>query len=271
MGLSEEKKKRNPPWTREELILALDLYLREGLLDDRSPKVVELSETLKDLAFVQMEDPEVFRNPNGVAMKLANFAAVDPNYAGKGLQSGGRLDKAVFEEFHGRNLELIKAASEIRSMWQAELLDRKVAEASDEEVYEILDLKDLRERCFRSIALRRGQSAFRKALLEAYDGQCAFTGCNAEPALEAAHILAFRGNYSNKERNGLLLRADIHTLFDLGLLAVNPAELSCLVAPDLKGTEYESLEGRRLMLPGDRSLVPGKAHLEFHRKNSKCA
>ncbi|MBX9942109.1 MAG: HNH endonuclease [Candidatus Obscuribacterales bacterium] len=271
MPSDDDKKKRNPPWSREELILALELYLREGLLDDGSPQVIELSETLKDLAFVQKEDPDVFRNANGVAMKLANFAAIDPAYAGKGLQGGGKLDKVIFHEYQDRRINLDHDASQIRAMWQGGYSERTVAETSKDELYEILNLKDLRERSYREIAIRRGQRTFRKSLLDAYQGLCAFTGCNAEPALEAAHILAFRGNYSDKVQNGLLLRADIHTLFDLGLLAVDPKQMSCLISADLRGTEYEELEGRRLILPRDGAKSPGKAHLEFHLSNSKCA
>ncbi len=70
---------RNPPWEPEELILALDLYLQIGKSDDKDPQVIALSETLNRMRLdIARPDPSRFRNPNGVAMKLANFAALDP-------------------------------------------------------------------------------------------------------------------------------------------------------------------------------------------------
>ncbi len=264
------KKKRNPPWTREELILALELYLRAGLLDDHSAEVQQLSEALKDLAFVQKEDPDVFRNPNGVAMKLANFAALDPNYKGKGLTSGGRLDKEIFEEFYEQEFALANESRLLRVQWQEMKELEVVAEAEGDYDPAIKAQTDERERINRSIVLRRGQPSFRKLLLTAYDGKCAITGCNAPDTLEAAHILGYRGNFSNKANNGLLLRADIHTLFDLRLLAVETEDMTCVVAERLMGTEYEELIGKEVIVPEVKEFKPGRSHLNFHRTNSLC-
>jgi 5-methylcytosine-specific restriction enzyme A len=93
---------RNPLWLRDELILALDLYICAGRrqLDATDPLVVELSEVLRALPIYP---PNVrtldFRNPYGVSMKLGIFLAIDPEYAGKGLNRGSKLDKIVWEEF----------------------------------------------------------------------------------------------------------------------------------------------------------------------------
>lgn len=265
-----QKKKRNPPWSREELILALELYLRAGLLDDKAPEVQQLSEALKDLAFVQKEDPAVFRNPNGVAMKLANFAAFDPNYKGKGLTAGGRLDREVFEEFLGRDLVLATEARKLREQWQGSHEFGAVAEDAESYDLNLAELLDEREKVERSIILRRGQPGFRQLLLSAYGDKCAITGCSAPDALEAAHILGYRGNFSNKANNGLLLRADIHTLFDLRLLAVRTDDMTCMVAEKLLGTEYEDFIGRELRIPEVKEWRPGRSHLHFHRMNSLC-
>jgi hypothetical protein len=85
---------RNPAWTRDELILALELYLRhrERLPDSDDAEIVELSRTLNSLFGDQAEDANLFRNPNGVYMKLANFRAVDPVHTSqgkRGLSRGG--------------------------------------------------------------------------------------------------------------------------------------------------------------------------------------
>jgi uncharacterized protein YjbI with pentapeptide repeats len=69
---------------------------------------------------------------------------------------------------------------------------------------------------------RQGQSQFRKALLKAYNGRCVVTGCDIEAALEAAHIIPYCLTKDNNILNGLLLRADLHTLFDFNLLVINP-------------------------------------------------
>lgn len=83
----------------------------------------------------------------------------------------------------------------------------------------------------REVAERRGQEPFRKALLNAYDGRCAVTGCDAVDApLEAAHISPYRGPQSNHVTNGLLLRAHIHTLFDVDLVCVRPEDLRVVLA-----------------------------------------
>ena len=85
--------KRNPKWADPELILALDLYLRRGIVDDKDQEVVELSELLNRLPIhAARPDAVHFRNANDVALKLANFAAFDPSYEGKGMSRGGRRD-----------------------------------------------------------------------------------------------------------------------------------------------------------------------------------
>jgi hypothetical protein len=108
---------------------------------------------------------------------------------------------------------------------------------------------DARLRVYRNIVARRGQSSFRTALLDAYDRKCAITGCDADAALEAAHLRPYRGPASNTVSNGLPLRADIHTLLDLRLLAIDPATRAIVVSKLLAGTQYESLTARNLADP----------------------
>ena len=107
--------RRNPPWAVDELVLALDLYLRCGLLDDTDPRTIELSEVLNSLPIHTVRpDMERFRNPNGVALKLANFAAPDPNYPGTGMTRGGRRDAEVWDRYHDRPGELAVIAQALR-------------------------------------------------------------------------------------------------------------------------------------------------------------
>ncbi len=113
---------RNPNWTRDEVILALDLYLREGRqqLDASHPKVLELSNLLNTLPIHSPELRESkFRNATGVSMKLGNFLAVDPDYEGVGLSRGSRLEKEIWDEFASEPYRLHSLAAAIRSNREA--------------------------------------------------------------------------------------------------------------------------------------------------------
>lgn len=113
----------------------------------------------------------------------------------------------------------------------------------------------------RAIKIRRGQRKFRDSLLAAYGESCAISGCNIVELLEAAHIRPHAEKPNYNVTNGLLLRADLHTLFDLGLLAVD-ARLRIRLAPPLLTSEYKNLDGKELhhpMLPPQR---PNKEALE---------
>lgn len=118
------------------------------------------------------------------------------------------------------------------------------------------------ERIRRSIVVRRGQPVFRRDLLSAYGGKCAVTGCTESSVLEAAHIVGFstRGRY--EVSNGLLLRADWHTLFDLGYWAVSPDTLKIELSPAVLSKEYRRFHGRDLGVPLDPKLAPAPKALK---------
>lgn len=113
--IAPQRPRRNPPWSEEELILALDLYLRWGLLDAANPAVTDLSKVLNNLT-VHSERPDEarFRNPNGVALKLANFAAIDPNHPGRGMTRGGKRDAMVWDQYSSNQDTLAAIAAAIR-------------------------------------------------------------------------------------------------------------------------------------------------------------
>jgi putative restriction endonuclease len=128
---------------------------------------------------------------------------------------------------------------------------------------------DARRRVQRHITERRGQADFRAALLRAYANRCAITRCDAVEALEAAHIRPYRGPASNVVSNGLPLRSDIHTLYDLDLIAIDPDTHEVVLSPRLYGTQYTPLAGVRLLDPQQHSHRPDNRVLqarwnEFH-------
>jgi 5-methylcytosine-specific restriction protein A len=109
---------RNPKWSRDELILALDLYFRVNPIhtSEKNPDIKALSDTLNSLpVHPQVRHGEKFRNPNGVYMKLCNFLRFDPNYNGIGLTRGGKLEKIIWNEFSFDKTKLARVADSIRS------------------------------------------------------------------------------------------------------------------------------------------------------------
>lgn len=122
-----------------------------------------------------------------------------------------------------------------------------------------------RDRVLRVISRRRGQPAFRSTLLANYGRRCAVTACQAVPVLEAAHISTVPGADLNAPTNGLIMRADIHTLFDLGLIAIHDKDYSLLVSPEIEATEYGQYQGALLGLPSDPRANPNPAALRRHR------
>ena len=139
-------------------------------------------------------------------------------------------------------------------------------EAAPQVGFDPTDIKDARERIAATIVARRGQDQFRKRLLALYQRRCAITGTAAEEVLEAAHIIPYQGTKTNHPSNGLLLRADIHTLFDLGLVAVDTRSMTILVSSRLQPTEYSQYAGRLLALPTKREDWPSTEALDSHRE-----
>jgi len=108
---------KNPPWTRDELILALDLYFDHSPshISKSHPKVMELSQILNQLSIhVDRPDALRFRNANGVYMKLCNYLRLDPSYSGSGLTRGGKLEAEIWEEFAEDRQHLRTVAHAIR-------------------------------------------------------------------------------------------------------------------------------------------------------------
>lgn len=110
---------KNPRWHRDELILALDLYLRRApsSLAKHSPEIVELSELLNKLKLHNSSyRDERYRNANGVYMKLCNFLRFDPNYKGSGLQRGSKAEETVWQEFANQPDKCHLVAEAIRAI-----------------------------------------------------------------------------------------------------------------------------------------------------------
>lgn len=120
-----------------------------------------------------------------------------------------------------------------------------------------------RTRVLREIAVRRGQAPFRAELLRAYRGACAISGETCAEVLEAAHIVPYADGGHSHLSNGVLLRADMHTLFDLHLLTITERG-RVKVSSSLKDTDYAHFDGRKARLPGRPSDRPSGKLLRQH-------
>jgi putative restriction endonuclease len=118
---------------------------------------------------------------------------------------------------------------------------------------------------------RLGQGTFRVIVTDAYQRQCAVTRERALPALEAAHIRPFSEVETHHVRNGLLLRSDVHRLFDAGYITVTPehrVEASSRMRDDFNdGENYMRLHGSSILLPVNSELHPDPTALRWHNDN----
>ncbi|MES2328154.1 MAG: HNH endonuclease [Bacteroidota bacterium] len=126
------------------------------------------------------------------------------------------------------------------------------------------NLLDGRTRIAKQITARRGQKKFRSSLLEAYNRKCAVTGSDVEAVLEAAHIMPYMGEQTNHVQNGILLRSDIHLLFDLGLLTVQRDTMRIKIHSSLLGTIYYQYHEMKINFPAREQERPHPEALEHH-------
>lgn len=252
-------------WTRDELLVALNVYhkLTFGQLHARQPIIVALAEKLG-------------RGANSVAMKLCNFASLDPalRLRGiKGLPGTSALDRTVWDEFHEDLPQTVPATEQaLRDLFG-------VDESSE---LEFLPKEGVRVRkraplgpteAVGTVKLRRGQEYFREAVINNCGGRCAITGLNVRDLLIASHILPW-GKYPDQRlnvRNGLSLSRLHDAAFDRGLIGFDDG-YRLLLSPSLKEQmsqrsvveNFGAYAGETLHFPDDAAL-PDLAFLSIHR------
>lgn len=119
---------------------------------------------------------------------------------------------------------------------------------------------------------RLGQGLFRVLVTDAYERRCAITGERTLPVLDAAHIKPYTVVQRHEITNGLLMRSDLHRLFDGGYVTIDPASRRFVVSKRIKeefenGREYYGLEGREVRVPVQSLAKPSIENLEFHAYN----
>jgi putative restriction endonuclease len=128
------------------------------------------------------------------------------------------------------------------------------------------DGADERKRAVAERVVRERQDKFRKALLDAYGNACAITDIDVPQVLQAAHIDPYRGRKSQIASNGILLRADLHLLYDSDLISIEPGTHRVCTSARLRQTPYARFSRAEIREPEDTRLRPDDELLELHYK-----
>lgn len=243
---------RNQNWTRDELILAFDLYCRTpfGKLHHRNPDIIALAEVIG-------------RSPSALAWKLSNFARLDPSLQQrniKGASHGSKGEEEIWREFFDNPDALVVESERLssRAPMTRAVLDKPFPEGATRET---------------TVRARIHQDFFRAAVLAAYGGNCCITGLRTPQLLNASHIVPWSIDPKNRTnpRNGLCLNALHDRAFDVGLLTITTdyrVEISPAISHVRDKAESELLirfDGHRITLP-DR-FMPDPQFLQFHREH----
>lgn len=242
------------PWSREELILAFELYCRIPFQKTKTSNL-EVQELANLLG----------RTPASVARKLGNFGAFDPELREvkiSGLTHTSKLDREIWEEFN-RNWN--------RLVWEASQLRQSLSEETKGE--QLLVQPDGPSEKMRMTKQRVHQAFFRAAILSSYEETCCITGLQVSECLIASHIVPWKEDekYRTDPTNGLCLSSTFDRLFDTGLITINN-NLEVFVATSLLRTKTQSAQelicsyhGRPIIRP--RRFMPSTERLQWHRAN----
>jgi putative restriction endonuclease len=246
-------------WTNDEQVRVLALYcqLPFGKMHARHPAVIALASA-------------VGRTPSAVALKLVNFASLDPELRERGvggMPNVSQADKRVWEQFYGK-WESLAEASVINVVAEAEHSTRVAPERSPPSgPTEVM----------REGKVRRGQAFFRAAVMAAHDWKCCVTGISALELLRASHIVPWSQNPALRlsPHNGLCLNALHDAAFDRGLISFSDKFELCLsqrlkdeVPASVFKEMFENHCGAPITMP--ERFAPSMEMIEFHRNTVFC-
>jgi putative restriction endonuclease len=247
-------------WTRDELLVAFNLYCRTpfGRLHRNNPDIIALAKHIE-------------RTPSSVAMKLCNFASLDPVHRARnvaGLQNVAAADRAIFDEFDARWEALASESETAKKRLNLESLSEL-----DNDVGGVSSQSGLTETP-RMIQARRLQTLFRSTVMASYDFTCAISGINVPALIQASHIVPWSHEEGRRldPRNGIALSVLHDRAFDRGLITLDE-DLRLVISGRLrigKPTEIHrvallNIEGRRLRLP--TRYAPDPEALAYHREH----
>ncbi len=242
------------PWSKEELILAFELYCRIPFQRTKTnnPQVQDLAELLG-------------RTPASVARKLGNFGAFDPELRKAkiiGLTHTSMLDREIWEEFNRDWNGLVWEASKLRQSLEKEKKDQQFYTQPSGPSERIRTSKQ-----------RVHQAFFRSAILSSYEETCCITGLKIPECLIASHIVPWSKDeaYRADPTNGLCLSSTFDRLFDAGLITISDNLDVCIAARLIETKDQcireliSSYSGRRIINP--RRFMPSLERLRWHRSN----
>ena len=242
------------PWTREQLILAFELYCRIPFQRTKANDI-----RVKELACL------LERTPSSIARKLGNFGAFDPQLAARdisGLTHGSKLDKAVWDEFHQDWAGLVVRAHDIKSELK-----------SGERVEQPLVQPQGPSEKIVTVKQRVHQSFFRDAVLSSYNARCCVTGLPIVECLVAGHIIPWSVDERRRAdpTNGVCLSATFDRLFDGGLVTIADDLTLCVSnrLRELRDSAVAELvaarHGQKIIPPA--RFCPDPVCLRWHRDN----
>jgi putative restriction endonuclease len=249
-------------WTREQLVLAINLYckLPFGKMHSTNPAIIEFASLIG-------------RTPDAVAFKLVNFASLDPTLQVRGIKGMGntsRLDEEVWNEFYNN--------------WDAALLESekllaKMQKTSVEEINGINEEVVLRQGLVKEqlVKVRVNQSIFRKIVLATYNNKCCITGISSPELLIASHIVPWSKDEHNRlnPMNGLALNALHDKAFDAGLITIDCDTYKLKVSTQLDNKNmplsvkhnFFDYENKEIILPD--KFLPDRSFLKQHNDRFK--
>lgn len=252
-------------WTREHFLIALTLYcqLPFGKLHKGNPIIIETAEKMG-------------RTPNSLAMKLCNFAALDPVQRARGIRGlpgATKQDRAMWDEFHARLSELGPESEQLLHDLFTQDETKEVDLLARDKVRLVTPTGPTETQA--TVKVRRGQQFFRQAVLNAYDIRCCISGINVARLLVASHIKPW-GQFPAERlnpRNGLCLSALHDAAFDAGLITLDE-NLGVVLSQRLRShfpqpaleQNFVPFEGKRIRLP-DKLAEPDGDFLRYHRES----
>jgi len=244
-------------WTKEELIVAFNLYLKIefGKTHSNNPKIIKLANLID-------------RTPASIVMRLGNFASIDPFHIKRGisgLKNGMNQVQPIWDEFFNNQEELIFLSEQILAQKENTSIEKKFEDI-------LLDTKDLKgQDVIRAVKTRVNQSVFRQMVLSNYNNKCAITGIDIPELLLASHIIPWSKNEEHRlnPENGICFSALYDKAFDKGLIGINTNH-EIILSDTIKGKKeiefftkyFAPIENQKIIVA--QKYLPRKDFLEYH-------
>jgi len=232
-------------WTREELILAVNLYCKSpfGRLHHLNPEVIHLANLIG-------------RTPSSVAYKLVNFASLDPSLQARGIKgasNASKLDAEIWNEFFN-NWDILP--------FESEKLLANFEHTSVEELNHIPEMELPKEVKMREqiVKVRVNQSFFRSSILASYNNTCCVTGIQQPEFLIAGHIRPWSIDEKNRlnPQNGIAINALHDKAFETGLMTIT-TDFKIKISPELfKKKKSKSIDEYFLKLDDQDIILPSR-------------